>query len=203
MDVAMVVSIVSAAVTVSALPFVIWQAKTASASAHEARRQTEAATRQTELQEEMHEASQQPYVWVDVAADTEQASLLLVTVCNEGPTVATDIIASFDPALESTYKNDRVEKVQQDLKSGIASLAPGRRIRWVLDAGPGIFNEDTVKQTDIALRYYGPYGEIVNRYRINIEDIRYSLNVPSGSFHQLGERVKELTRAVKELKTNG
>lgn len=203
MDGAMIVSIVSAVVTVSALPFVIWQARTAAVSAREARRQTEAATRQTELQEQIHEASQQPYVWADIAGDVAQADLIKLTVCNEGPTVATNIRVSFDPPLQSTSLHDSFSQVQQDLaNSGVRSLPPGRRIEWVFDVGHRFFQGNTTRLTKVTVDCEGIHGNCpTNTYMMDLDAIRNSHNVPYGSFYQLGERVREVVEAIKSVQS--
>lgn len=187
--------IVAAIIALAALPFTIKQAR--------------AATRQTALQRSMHNDlvqrqfqlqrdAEQPYVWVDIMPSDAQASALLLTVCNEGPTVATNIQITFDPPPEVTDDRDRFNVILEQLAGGLSYLAPNKRLVWFFDVGTKFFNAETVKTTTISVNCDGPHGPCpTNSYTIRIDDIRTTLNAPNGSLRQIEKQLKELTSAVQ------
>jgi hypothetical protein len=152
----------------------------------------------SELQRKIHEDSAQPYMRASIVGDRAQGTLLKLVVRNEGPTVATNIKAIFDPRpVPSGLSTDGVpfEDILDRLANGLSSLAPGHRIQWVFDTGPNFFEGDGHPTTQVTVTCDGPYGPCTpNTYIVDLEDIRHSLDVPDGSLHRVAERLKDLTK---------
>src|SRR5664280_2941490 len=125
-DAAVWISVVAASVTVASLPFTVRAANSARLSVREARRQTE-------LQERVHRDSAQPYVWADLQGDDAQGHLLRLIVTNEGPSIATAVHVTFEPPLQTAGDSTQLDQVQERLRIGLSSLAPGRRLQWTVD----------------------------------------------------------------------
>ena len=191
MDSSAWIAVIAAFVALASLPFTVQAARAAAGQAAESRRQTA-------LQGQIHIDSQQPYVWLDIMGDDAQGTLLKLTVRNEGPTVATNIKASFDPHLQTMHQPEHFSDLQDLLASGLSYLAPGRKIEWTFDVGHQFFSSDMPKSTTVTINYAGPHGPCpTNTYLMRLDDIQISADVPAGSLHRVAERIKELTAVVK------
>lgn len=127
---------VAAGIALAALPFNVSASRS--------------ARRQTELQSQIHRDSAQPYVWADIRGDEVTGQLVKLIVCNEGPTVATDVKVHFTPPLVSVGLPNDFEAIQGKLGSGFPSLPPGRRLIWNLAFGMKLFDESV----NVPLRYH-------------------------------------------------
>jgi hypothetical protein len=182
------VTIIVAAIT---LPFT-------ARGANSAQRQAEYSGQQTDLQRRLRRDAAQPYVWADLQGDDAQGFLINLVVCNEGPTVATDVRVTFDPPLESTLDNNSFDQAQEKLKGGLSSLAPGRRMQWIIGTGPDILNRDESKYT-VSITGNGPFGKLSPlSYVIDLSDLRFTASAPYGSLHRVAERIKDLTKVVEK-----
>jgi hypothetical protein len=191
MDASAWIAVIAAVIALLSGTFTAVSAKATMNQAAEARQQTE-------LQRKIHEDSAQPYVWADIAPDTAQGALLKLTLCNEGPTVATNIHVKFDPPLVDVFEREKVIKIQESIEAGISYLAPGRRVQWFLDVGYKFFEQDPSPTVTISVTCDGPYGPChLNSYLVNIDYVRFSHDNPDGSLHRVAERIKELTKVVK------
>src|SRR5262245_1229801 len=135
MDVSAWIAVVAAVIALLGAAFTAVSARATLLQASEARRQTE-------LQKRIYEDSMQPYVWADLAPDMAQGALLKLTLCNEGPTAATNIHVTFDPPLVELFEYHKVAKIQESIEAGISYLAPRRRVQWVLGVGRKFFERE-------------------------------------------------------------
>jgi hypothetical protein len=196
MDVSAWIAVIAAVIALLSGWYTAKAAKAAEGQSAEARRQTE-------LQRQMYEDSLQPYVWADIAPDNAQGALLKLTVCNEGPTLATNIHVRFEPALTDVFDRGQVAAVQESLESGIRSLAPKRRVQWVLGVGHQFFGQNPTQSVRISITCDGPNGPCpLNTYLFDLNYIRYAHDYPDGSLHRVSERIKDLTTAVKSIKSD-
>lgn len=169
------------------------------------RRAANAAREQTAIQRQLRIDAAQPYVWVDIRPDDEYGQLLLIVVGNSGPTVATDVRVALDPLIivprEVYEPGNRSHDV---LTRGIASLPPGRQLKWTI--GPG---HDVLRAFKMAgtLSYLatvqadGPFGRLEPlTYTINLEDLVQTLAVPHGTPNGIAVTIKKLTLAVEQVR---
>jgi hypothetical protein len=183
---------VAAAVTVVSLPFTVRAANSARLSVREARRQTE-------LQERVHRDSAQPYVWADLQGDDAQGQLLRLIVANEGPSFATAVHVTFEPPLQAAGDSTHLDQVQERLRGGLSSLAPGRRLQWTVDIAHQIFSQGLPLVYTVSITGEGPFGPMERlTYVVDLNDLRDSADSPSGSLHRIAERLKELTNVIAE-----
>ena len=191
MDSTVWISVVAASVTVVSLPFTVRAANSARLSVREARRQTE-------LQEQIHRDSAQPYVWADLQGDDAQGHLLRLIVANEGPSLATSVRVTFEPPLQTAGDPTELDQVQELLRHGLSSLAPGRRLQWTIDVAHRVFSQGLPLVYTVSITGEGPFGSIEPlTYIVDLNDLRNSADSPSGSLHRIAERLRELTDVVK------
>ena len=167
-----------------------------------ARRSARASEEQTDIQRELARQSAQPYVWADIQPDRQQGTLIHLVVGNSGPTVARNVRVTIDPPLP-VQSGDMTcaEIAQRRLQKGILSLAPGRRISWLIGLGSELLqNENDTTVYKICVNADGPYGPIApNQIEIRLTDWRESNDAPDGSLHYVREEIRKLVTAVKSL----
>jgi hypothetical protein len=180
------ISAASAVVAVVAVIFAGMQARYA-------RSQAEVARRQTDLQEKIHQDSSQPYVWVDFRTDDRSGFIFDVVVKNEGPTVATDVVVTFDPPLAARLSASLGGTIR------ITSMPPGRTVRWRYDSGLTVFEDAEVpKQYQVTVSARGPFGPVQElAYVLDLNDYNRSAVQPAGSLHGISEAIGKLTTAVE------
>jgi hypothetical protein len=174
---------VAAGIALAALPFNVSASRS--------------ARRQTELQSQIHRDSAQPYVWADIRGDEVTGQLVKLIVCNEGPTVATDVKVHFTPPLVSVGLPNDFEAIQGKLGSGFPSLPPGRRLIWNLAFGMKLFDESV----NVPLRYHvaitgrGPFGPLPRlEYTLDLADMRGTAGAPQGSLHDVATAIGKLEK---------
>jgi hypothetical protein len=154
------------------------------------------ARRQTRIQRQLREDAAQPFVWVDIRADEAQGTLLQLVVGNSGSTVATDVRVAFDatpPTIDQFQ--ELIRAVETRLASGIASLMPGRTLRWPLGQGFNILKSPELRPISVSIDANGPFGAVpTQRYSISLADLGDSLDQPAGSLHQLTKAVRDLKK---------
>jgi hypothetical protein len=191
-DAAVWISVVAASVTVASLPFSVRAANSARLSVGEARRRTE-------LQERVHRDSAQPYVWADLQGDDAQGQLLRLIVTNEGPSIATAVHVTFEPPLQTTGDSTQLDQVQERLRIGLSSLAPGRRLQWTVDMAHRVLQQGLPLVYTVSITGEGPFGPMEPlTYVVDLNDLRGAADSPSGSLHRVAERLKELTKVISD-----
>jgi hypothetical protein len=180
MDATAWIAAISAAVALGALYFTWEQAKN--------------AKRQTDLQQRMHEDAAQPYVWADLRPTDDRMHLMRLLVCNDGPTVATDVLVTFDPPLPRKL---RAEEVQAEYR--IAAMPPGRRMSWSLNTGPDWIQGSSPKRFTVTITATGPFGPVTpNVYELDVDEYRGVDATPPGTLYGIDRAIKDLTSVVRE-----
>jgi hypothetical protein len=195
------VSIVAAAIALSAVIYSVKSTHAAQDSAGSGKRSAAAAERaaaaaeqQTEIQLQLRKAAAQPYVWVDVRPDDVTGVLLNLVVGNSGPTIAQHIRAKIDPPLEAIDQlKDRAETAQDLLARGISSLPPGRTLVWPLGQGFNILDGGHPQKHTITVTADGPFGPVPPlTYVLDLMDYKGHMHRPVGSLHLLTQVVENI-----------
>jgi len=100
------------------------------------------ALRQVREARRLREETHRPFVVVDVEADD---FVFMLTVSNIGTSLARDVELSFDPPLESSIEHIDFSEIKM-LTEGIATFAPGRVLRTLLDSAT---SRDQAKYPDV------------------------------------------------------
>ena len=120
-------------------------------------------------------------------------------MANEGPSVATDVHVTFEPPLQGTGDSTYLDQVQERLRSGLGSLAPGRRLQWTVDVAHRVFSEGLPLVYAVSITGEGPVGPMERlTYVVDLNDLRNAADSPSGSLHRVAERLKELTEVIAD-----
>lgn len=175
-------AIAAAGAALAAMPFTV--------------RAANAAKKQTELQREVAEQANQPYVWADIRIDEAQGWLLNFVVGNSGPTIATDVVITVEPALPiANNLPELTARAFDRMRDGIKTLAPGRIIKWGLGGSPDLMTEGGPQPYTITVSGQGPYGPLQTlRYVVDLSDFRESNDSPDGSLYQLTNAVKAIEK---------
>lgn len=146
-----------------------------------AERAAEASERQTEIQEALSRRTAEPSLWVDIRPDDQSGQLLTLVIGNSGPTIATNVVVTFDPPLRDTaFESEAVRRGEERLNAGLASLPPGRVLSWYVGVAHGVFSNPAVPMSySVTINASGPFGPIEPLvYTIDLGDMRKTL-VPS------------------------
>ena len=165
----------------------------------------EAAEEQTKIQEALRRGAAEPNLWADIRPADHEAQLILLLVGNSGPTVATNVIVTFDPPLhQARFFAEVVSHAEQRLNSGLASLPPGRTLAWSLGVAHQVLNHpDLPLSYTVTIRANDPFGPLEPlTYPLNLEDIRMNLSaaVP-GTHHGVTEAIETLGKSHETLST--
>lgn len=177
---------IGAVIALAAVYFARVQARSAAA-------QTMIATRQTELQQRIHEESAQPYVWADIRPHPQHGQLFQLLLKNEGPTVASNVTVKFDPPLEGWRGADRTSGPRMD-GGGVArfeSLPPGRVMSWHLGL-PSVALKEGPTRFVVTIDGTGPFGELERlRYAVDLEDYEMAATTVTGTLYGVSESIKK------------
>lgn len=220
--VAVLVSAISAAVSIVAIRYARNQAQTARRSAEAAvdqaasardqataardqvaaaRDQVMAAQRQNEVQEQARRDAAQPYVVVDVEIHPAQGQLLQVVARNLGQTMARNVQVHFDPPLPKKLGAD--SSPFQALDRGLSYLPPGRSMSWSLGVSFRYFEGGAVPPvTQVTVICTGPFGPVETLiYDISFEEFRDQSGLAVGNLHRVEQAIDKLTGTVAKLTT--
>ncbi|MCV7593751.1 hypothetical protein M3B68_011480 [Micrococcus luteus] len=166
------------------------------------RDQVEMVRQQVRLQREQTESAAQPYVWADIQPDPQVGHLLQLVVCNAGPTVATNVRVTSTPGLPmASPQSDRLQDLEEVLRSGLSSLAPGRALRWSLGMSHEIFEGGAPEPISLRVEADGPHGPLVPlEIRINFDDWAHAQDAPEGSLYQVRKAIQELKKSVDKAR---
>jgi hypothetical protein len=114
-------------------------AKAARDSAAAAEDQARAVKEQTQLQSDLARAVAEPMLWVDIRGDDGTGQALVLLLGNAGSSMARNVKVIFDPPPPSTQD---IKEVLEILERGIAAVAPGRTLEWVLGAAHNAVDGD-------------------------------------------------------------
>jgi hypothetical protein len=161
------------------------------------RRSAKASREQTKQQKRARRDAAQPMLWVDVRGDDGQDQALVLLLGNSGPSVARNVKVILDPAPPSKVD---IKPILEILKQGIASVPPGRTMKWALGAAPDTVDSDSHKACRVRIEAEGPFGAIEPlEYVISVDDLNGSRAVPPGNLHEVAAELREMTKATKEL----
>ena len=165
-----------------------------------ARKAAKAAEEQTNLQLDIIRKAAQPYVWASMQPDQDSGTLFHLIIGNSGPTIARNIRVTIDPPLPDLDSSSHtMSQLQQDLREGIISLAPGDTLHWHLrPASNHIASNTTHKITATA---DGPYGPLEPaEFIIRPQTLQTALAYPQGSLHSIRQELKNIDKSIIELK---
>jgi hypothetical protein len=161
------------------------------------RRSANASREQTKQQKQAAKDAVQPMLWVDIRGNDGQGEALVLLLGNSGPSIARNVKVTFDPAPPSTLD---IKPILEILKQGIASLPPGRTMRWALGAAHDTVDWDAHKAYRVRIEAEGPSGDIEPlEYVISVDDLDGSRAAPQGNLHAVAAELHEMTKATKEL----
>jgi hypothetical protein len=161
------------------------------------RRSTKASREQTKQQKQAVKDAAQPMLWVDIRGDDGQGQALVLLLGNSGPSIARNVKVVFDPAPPSTLD---IKPILEILKQGIASVPPGRTMRWALGAAHSASDWDAHMAYRVRIEAEGPFGGMEPlEYVISVDDLDGSHAEQSGNLHAVAAELHELTQATKEL----
>ncbi|MBF0721938.1 hypothetical protein [Sanguibacter inulinus] len=157
---------------------------------------------QTELQRQIHRDSQVPYVWVDFRIDPVHAWLVHLVIKNEGPTVATNVRVNFNPVVRREDVNSAFGELAslKAFTNGIASLPPGREMRWTLGSTVAIYNAGTLSRHRVEITHesaVGQHGPLV--YELDFGDFPGASAQPQGSLKRIEAAIKKQTQAIASI----
>lgn len=152
--------------------------------------------RQTNLQREIREAAEQPYVWADVGIAQPNGWDLELIIGNSGPTVATNVRVVLDPPIQPSPAGEPDTAAIVEQGAGrIASLAPGRRLFWPLGPSHELVNRDGSLAHTVTIDCDGPFGPVATtQYVIDLRDQREAEAKREGSMHEIRVAIDELTK---------
>ena len=161
------------------------------------RRSAKASREQTKQQKQAAKDAAQPMLWVGVRGDDGQGQRPVLLLGNSGPSIARNVKVIFDPAPPSRVD---MKPMLEILKQGIASVPPGRTMKWTLGAPHNAVDWDAHKAYRVRIKAEGPFGVIEPlEYLISIDDLDGSLAEPPGNLHEVAAELHEMTKATKEL----
>jgi hypothetical protein len=124
-------------------------------------------------------------------------------VGNSGPAVATDVMVTFDPPLRDTPgltgSSGSARQAEERLNAGLASLPPGRTLRWWLGLPHEVFeqNQSGPLSYTVTINADGPFGRLESlSYTMDLNDWRNNWATPLGTLHGVALAVKELGKAI-------
>ncbi len=160
------------------------------------RQQVAQAQAQTRLQRQIHEDAAQPYLWADIRPSEVDGFLMQLVIKNEGPTIATDVVVTFEPPLPLRLTDESRDGARYEL----AAMPPGRHIRWHLNGAPDWYGSDDPKRFTVTVRYAGPFGPMPPlSYVLDIADFLDSVVQPEGSLHKVTKQLEKITAEMKRV----
>lgn len=150
--------------------------------------QVQEMKRQTELQLKIHQDSSLPYVWADFRIDEVHAWNVHVVIRNEGPTIATIVQVHFDPPLRRVRSTGDFGDLSQltAFTSGIASLSPGKEMRWSLGPSNEVYKEGSVSRHQVTVKCDGPFGPMKPlTYELDFGSFPGAASQPVGSLDRI------------------
>ena len=148
-----------------------------------ARRSVKASRELIKQQKQAAKDAAQPMLWVDIRDEDGQGEALVLLLGNSGPSIARKVRVTFDPAPPATQA---IKPILAILKQGIASLPPGRTMRWVLGGADNRVNLDADFAYRVRIEAEGPFGRLEPlEYVLSIDDLDASRAAPPANLHRL------------------
>jgi hypothetical protein len=163
------------------------------------RQQVQEMKRQTELQQEIAEASSAPYIWADVRLQSRNAWNLEFVIGNSGPTVASNVRVTIDPPLPSDHEGIYVDAMHRRISDGLSSLAPGRTLHWTIGPSAELVNRPEPLAHRVRIDCEGPHGSVpTSEYVMDLGDFRESVARHDGSLVDVAKAIDQLTKALPD-----
>jgi hypothetical protein len=197
-------SFVAVAVAIFALFYSGSQAHAAKDSAEAARdsaiaaeEQARAVEEQTQLQRDLARAAAEPMLWVDIRDDDATGRALVLLLGNAGTSLARNVKVTFDPAPPSTKD---IKEVLEILERGIAAVAPGRTLEWVLGAAHNTVDWNARNEYKVRIEGEGPFGPLEPvEFVIIISDLKGLHGAAGGSLRTVALQIQEIAKATNQL----
>jgi hypothetical protein len=119
--------------------------------------QARAVEDQTQLQRDLAKVAAEPRLWADIHGDDATGEVLVLLLGNSGPSIARNVKLMFDPPPPSQVD---IKEALEILERGIASMAPGRTLEWVLGAAHSTVHWDANNEYKVRLEADGPFGPL-------------------------------------------
>lgn len=168
-----------------------------------------AARQQTKIQRQLRIDAAQPYIWVDIREDDVHTGVFHFVIGNSGPTVATNVRVLASQPLPAAGTSDpvvsekqaaRIRELERRLaEEGLASIAPGRVVRWALGIGEYIYAEKGRLVFKFTIHADGPFGPLEPlTYTVDMDDWKYMVVQPEGSLKAVERSISALTKQIRE-----
>lgn len=188
MELSALVSVIAAGISCGALGPAIAQARSMG--------------KQTKLQKAAIEDAQRPYVWIDFRPSPANGSSVHLLLVNEGPTVARNIRVTCQPSIRRSALASTRESTDEIgiFRNGIASLPPGRQMRWYLGEGADLLRESKLGVHKVTINFEGPFGtEKPIEYELNWLEFADVSGNKTGSLAKIETSLNMLNATVKTL----
>ncbi|WP_327038278.1 hypothetical protein [Micromonospora maris] len=138
--------------------------------------QSRYAQQQPTLAEQVRKDQAQPYVFADLRPDEQHPVKVMLVIQNTGATVAKNVRVRFDPPLSSVAMPEFSEEMEEVLNGQIATLPPGRAVKWLFDIGFQLLNSaEAPRRYTVTVNADGPFGPVEElSYVINLNEVRRS-----------------------------
>jgi hypothetical protein len=191
------ISFVATAVAIFALFYSGRSAHAARDSAKAAEEQARAVEEQTQLQRDLARAGAEPMLWVDIRGDDATGQALVLLLGNAGQSLARNVKVTFDPAPPSTRD---IKEVLEILERGIAAVAPGRELEWVLGAAHNTVDWNVRNEYKVRIEGEGPFGPLEPvEFVIIVNDLKGSHAAAAGNLRAVALQIQEIAKATNQL----
>jgi hypothetical protein len=147
---------------------------------------------------QIHIEGSQPYVFVDIRSDSHQPQLVVLLIRNGGPTVATDVCLTIDPAVLV----DPARNVPPLDKLMITALPPGAEMVRALGVGANFFDRVPDRIT-VSIDAKGPHGTVpTNSYQLDMAAFRLTA-AGHQTLHDAAKALIEIQKHVKTIADKG
>jgi hypothetical protein len=157
-----------------------------------------AAFRQVREARALREEQAQPFVVVDMEQNEAGHPYLDLVIRNIGTTLATDVRFDFSPRLRSaSYEREGIDISELHvLKRGVASMPPGREIRFIFDSGPEIWDrKDLPRRYDVTVAFSSTRGpQAPLRYSIDLEVLFGQQSIVVHGTHHIAKSLRAIAK---------
>jgi hypothetical protein len=108
-----------------------------------------------------------------------------------------NVKVTFDPAPPSTRD---IKEVLEILERGIAAVAPGRELEWVLGAAHNTVDWNVRNEYKVRIEGEGPFGPLEPvEFVIIVNDLKGSHAAAAGNLRAVALQIQEITKATNQL----
>lgn len=167
--------------------------KAAKASVAEAKRSTQVAMDQTDLQRNIALSAQKPEVWATLRPEPEGEGRLTLYAGNSGRSVARNVIVRIDLVSEPGEKPGIVELSRAAERFSLMSLVPGATHEWQTDMSYHRQDEsdNMVRNLSVVWEDEHGYHDGVT-YEVSLEEVRTTSRTWGGGFEALADLLRDI-----------